>query len=260
MPDHWSLHRREPPRGAEPGGHVRVVAAGVHDAGLDSARGRLAAQPCEANGRPVCSMTGSASMSARISSTGPGPFFITATTPVLPTCLGHLEAELAHLRRELGRRAHLLHRQLGVGVEVAIERHQLRHVAAGSRPDSGGIGGRRARSCCNRGREQSMFHQRTPPGRRHQLHHVELGFEMRAGHDQPPAIGADPLDIAGDVAVRCRGHIASPRLIARAPGAEEHLRSASPAKISRAGAATPVSLAKLLQPRLPRCMRQLNAG
>ena len=25
-------------------------------------------------------------MSARISSTGPGPFFITATSPVLPTC------------------------------------------------------------------------------------------------------------------------------------------------------------------------------
>ena len=38
-----------------------------------------------ANGRPVCSTTGSPSISARISRVGPGPFFITATTPVLPT-------------------------------------------------------------------------------------------------------------------------------------------------------------------------------
>jgi hypothetical protein len=38
-----------------------------------------------AKGRPVCSITGSPSMSARSISTGPGPFLITATTPVLPT-------------------------------------------------------------------------------------------------------------------------------------------------------------------------------
>ena len=43
------------------------------------------ARTFEANGRPVCSTTGRPSMSARISSVGPGPFFITATTPVLPT-------------------------------------------------------------------------------------------------------------------------------------------------------------------------------
>ena len=38
-----------------------------------------------AKGRPVRSSTGSASMSARSSNTGPGPFSITATTPVPPT-------------------------------------------------------------------------------------------------------------------------------------------------------------------------------
>ena len=30
-----ALHRRQPPRGAEPGGHVGVVAAGVHHPALD---------------------------------------------------------------------------------------------------------------------------------------------------------------------------------------------------------------------------------
>ena len=43
------------------------------------------ARTFEANASPVCSTTGSASMSARISTVGPGPFFITATIPVLPT-------------------------------------------------------------------------------------------------------------------------------------------------------------------------------
>ena len=34
-----------------------------------------------AYGNPVCSVTGSASMSVRIKTVGPLPFFITATTP-----------------------------------------------------------------------------------------------------------------------------------------------------------------------------------
>jgi hypothetical protein len=42
--------------------------------------------------------------------------------------LGHVEAELAHLRGQQRRRANFLHRQLGMAVEVAVERHQLRHV------------------------------------------------------------------------------------------------------------------------------------
>jgi hypothetical protein len=39
----------------------------------------------DAPGSPVCSTTGSASMSARTRTTGPGPFSITATIPVPPT-------------------------------------------------------------------------------------------------------------------------------------------------------------------------------
>ena len=46
---------------------------------------RAVARTLEANGRPVCSTIGRPSMSARIISTGPGPFFITATRPVPPT-------------------------------------------------------------------------------------------------------------------------------------------------------------------------------
>ena len=46
---------------------------------------RLVPRTRLANGRPVCSSTGSASMSARSSRIGPGPFAITATTPVPPT-------------------------------------------------------------------------------------------------------------------------------------------------------------------------------
>ena len=38
-----------------------------------------------ANGSPVFSSTGSASSSVRNITVGPGPFFITATMPVLPT-------------------------------------------------------------------------------------------------------------------------------------------------------------------------------
>ncbi len=45
----------------------------------------VVARTFEAKGRPVCSTTGSPSMSARISSTGPAPLRSTATTPVPPT-------------------------------------------------------------------------------------------------------------------------------------------------------------------------------
>ena len=44
--------------------------------------------------------------------------------------VGDGEAELAHLGRQQAGAARLLHAELGIGVEVAIERHQLRHVGA----------------------------------------------------------------------------------------------------------------------------------
>ena len=96
---------------------------------LVDARRRLVPRTWLAKGRPVCSSTGSASMSARSSSTGPGPFSITATTPVPPTPVVTVKpARRASSAMRRGA-ARLLHRQLGIGVEVAIEGHQLRHVA-----------------------------------------------------------------------------------------------------------------------------------
>ena len=44
VPDHWRAHRRQPPRGADPGGHVGVVAAGMGDDGVEALAG-LAARP-----------------------------------------------------------------------------------------------------------------------------------------------------------------------------------------------------------------------
>ena len=66
----------------------------------------------------------------------------------LADMLGDVEAELAHLRRQKGGRAHLLHRQLGMGVDVAVQLHELRHVGVngvrqGRGSSSRGSGGHR---------------------------------------------------------------------------------------------------------------------
>ena len=51
----------------------------------DSMPSSVVARTFEAKGKPVCSTTGRPSISARIITTGPGPFLSTATTPVPPT-------------------------------------------------------------------------------------------------------------------------------------------------------------------------------
>jgi hypothetical protein len=62
-------------------------------------------------------------MSARISTVGPGPLRSTATTPVPPT--------------------DLLKAQLGIGVEIAIDRQQAGHVALDRFADRWGLRQRR---------------------------------------------------------------------------------------------------------------------
>ena len=79
----------------------------------------------------------------------------------LADLLGNLEAELAHLCGELGGRAHLLHRQLGIRVEVAVERHQLRHVGADRVLQCGSIGGGRQGHGGNH-QSEGQLHQRAP--------------------------------------------------------------------------------------------------
>ena len=69
-------------------------------------------------------------MSARSISTGPGPFFITATTPVLPTPVVTSKPSFCASAASRAARAHLLHAQFGMGVKIAVQRHQRRHVLA----------------------------------------------------------------------------------------------------------------------------------
>ena len=83
MPDHWSFIAAS--RRAVPIHAVMWVSWPQACITPVSTPERATALTFDANGRPVCSTTGSASMSARSISTGPGPFFITATTPDLPT-------------------------------------------------------------------------------------------------------------------------------------------------------------------------------
>ena len=70
---------------------------------------------------------------------------------------------------------------------------------------------------------------------------------MGLGHDQPPAIGADPLDKAGDVAVSswpyCSARVSSPSTSVP----RNTWRSASPGKISPTWRCEPVELGEALE-------------
>ena len=46
---------------------------------------------------------------------------------------------------------------------------------------------------------------------------------MGLGHDQPPAVGADPLDIAGDVALLILAILKNAALVGEGERAEEYL-------------------------------------
>ena len=92
-----------------------------------------------AKARPVCSSIGSASMSARIASTGPGrPPWIMPTTPVLRDAGLVLDAEPGEFARHHAGGAHLLERQFGMGVDVAADRDQPGLDPVGELGDGGG--------------------------------------------------------------------------------------------------------------------------
>ena len=184
----------------------------------------------DANGRPVCSLTGSASMSARMHQHRARAVLHHRDDAGLADMLGHVEAELAHFRRELGRRAHFLHRQFGVGVEVAIQRHQLRHVGA----DRVRTARRRRRAwttvMAQRRAHSSFFINALLTG----TSSITSSCDSKCGlrHHQPPAVGADPLDIAGDVARSRPGHIACARVSSPSTSVPRKTwRIASPGKI-----------------------------
>src|SRR5690349_10457549 len=61
------------------------------------------------------------------------------------------------------------------------------------------------------------------PGGWDQLHHIQLGLEMRLRHHEPPAIRPDSFDETGDVACVILAVLHRPLLVAEDEGAQEDL-------------------------------------
>ena len=122
---------------------MRIVTAGVHHAAFDAAGGRRGA------GRGV----GQAGLLGHRQPVHVGAQHDDGAGPVLhhrddagaADALGHREAQLARDRRQLGGGLVFLEAELGIGVEVAVERHQLGHVGAEIVAQIVGRGGRRDR-------------------------------------------------------------------------------------------------------------------
>ena len=92
-----------------------------------------------ANGRPDFSSIGSASMSARMASTGPGrPPSIRPTTPVRPMPVRWLMPSRVEFARDDAGGAHLLEAEFRMGVDVAADLDQRRFDALGGVADRGG--------------------------------------------------------------------------------------------------------------------------
>ena len=151
----------------------------------------------------------------------PGPVLHHRDNAGLADLLGHREAELARLGGELGRRAHLLHRQLGVGVQVLIDRHQRRHVARDRVGQSRRRGGRGEQGAAASSR--AAGHRRFPQLAGTSSITSSVDSKARPRHDHPPAGGPDALDEGGDVAVRVMAILHGPGLVAEHQRAEEHL-------------------------------------
>ena len=92
-----------------------------------------------ANGRPDVSSIGSASMSARIASTGPGrPPSIRPTTPVRPMPVWWPMPRRVEFARDDAGGADLLEAEFRMGVDVAADLDQRRFDALGGVADRGG--------------------------------------------------------------------------------------------------------------------------
>ena len=92
-----------------------------------------------ANGSPDFSSIGSASMSARMASTGPGrPPSIRPTTPVRADAGLVADAETGQFARDDAGSAHLLEAEFGMGMDVAADFDQCRLDALCGVADRGG--------------------------------------------------------------------------------------------------------------------------
>ena len=120
------LHRGEAAGGADPGRHVRVVPARVHDAALDP--GGAGGADLAREGEAGLLGDGERVHVGAQQQDRAGPVLHYRDDAGLADARGDLEAEFLRLGGELGGGLDLLHRQLGIGMEVAIQRHQRRHV------------------------------------------------------------------------------------------------------------------------------------
>ena len=121
------FHRAQNGRRAEEHRRVRVVPARVHHADLLAF---VLSGTVDLNGRSTCSVTGSASMSARNATTGPGrPPRRTPTTPLIATPVRTSSPSRRQFRRDDAGRAHFAVAELGMLVQVTPPRDHLRiHV------------------------------------------------------------------------------------------------------------------------------------
>mmetsp|Transcript_6684 Transcript_6684/g.27966 ORF Transcript_6684/g.27966 Transcript_6684/m.27966 type:complete len:537 (-) Transcript_6684:250-1860(-) len=117
------LQRDHGARRAHPGGHVHIVAAAVGDEALAAVGHGLGAARI---GQAGLFFHGQRVEFGTNHNGGAGAVLEDRDQPGLADALGHREAQRAHLGRELGGRAHLLEGDLGVAVDVLVERLQRR--------------------------------------------------------------------------------------------------------------------------------------
>ena len=184
----------------------------------------LATSPCWRTARPTSSRTGRPSMSARSATTGPGrPPLSSATTPVLRDAGLRLESEALEPLDDVLRGLDLAVRELGMLVQMAAPREQLRLDAGGQLVDLGGerrCAGGACRSLLSDGPARSRRAQSgdaARPNRRLQCRRGSDHTECRI-YPMLPGLGADR---AGD----CAGRLAPCGATSRTPNRSPSRRS-----------------------------------
>jgi len=125
---------------ADEAGDMNVVAAGVHHA--DIVAGLSFVWTFEAYARPVVSVTGSASRSERIMERS-APRRYEARPHAVLADLRSESAPAPKIPRRAGRGLFFLKRQLGMGVQLAVQFLQIGEVLAQPNFRLGGAGGQR---------------------------------------------------------------------------------------------------------------------
>src|SRR4051794_35175748 len=82
---------------------------------------------------------------------------------------------------------------------------------------------------------------------RNQFHHIDIRLEVRCRHDQPPPVRADPLDIAGDVALLVLAVLQRSGFIGERKRAEEDVADRIPGKDQPNVALSAAELTETLQ-------------